>query len=244
VNDIRCVGSSCNNNSVEDILYSQNTKFKAAFDVNGDGLGDNRDLFLLANVLLAAPTAAFGLDGKQAVLNSYADLLLKRGDVNSSGTSDALDMVALYSHFGAATWTYDMNVDGVVNVADVATMITNEFRTKAGDFDLDGDVDGADNVLWRKSVGTGTQYTQGDANLDGVVNGADLAVWRTNFGFVRQPLSASSGSGASRTAVPEPGTSVLLCAAIAASVFMWRDKSKKHCNFRQILIFNDESSNR
>ena len=42
--DIRCSGV-CSNNSVEDVLYSQNTKFRAAFDVNGDGLGDNRDLF-------------------------------------------------------------------------------------------------------------------------------------------------------------------------------------------------------
>ena len=44
--DIRCSGA-CSNNSVEDVLYSQNSKFRAAFDVNGDGLGDNRDLFLL-----------------------------------------------------------------------------------------------------------------------------------------------------------------------------------------------------
>src|SRR4030095_14546866 len=34
-------------NTVEDILYSQNSKFRAQFDVNGDGLGDNRDLFAL-----------------------------------------------------------------------------------------------------------------------------------------------------------------------------------------------------
>ena len=67
VGDIRA--ATCNN-SVEDVLYSQNSKFSSAFDVNGDGLGDNRDLFLLGNELVAAGAG-------QAVLDSYTDLLLQ-----------------------------------------------------------------------------------------------------------------------------------------------------------------------
>ena len=76
--DIRCTTAACGNNSVEDVLYSQNTKFRAAFDVNGDGLGDNRDLFALGDELVAGGAG-------QAVLDAYTDLLLKRADVNSSG---------------------------------------------------------------------------------------------------------------------------------------------------------------
>ena len=64
VGDIRT-----NAGSVEDVLYSQNAKYSSAFDVNGDGLGDNRDLFLLGNELVTNGAS-------QAVLNSYTDLLL------------------------------------------------------------------------------------------------------------------------------------------------------------------------
>src|SRR3954447_2916877 len=116
VSDIRCAGTTCNNGSVEDILYSQNTKFKAAFDVNADGLGDNRDLFALGGYLLAGGAG-------QDVLDSYTALLLHRADVNGDGLSDAADINAVYSHFGPASWTYDMNVDATVNVLDVSTML-------------------------------------------------------------------------------------------------------------------------
>ena len=61
--------------------------------------------------------------------------------MNSSGTTYLSDMTALYAGFGTTTWLTDLNVDGVVNIADVQTMVTNLFRTVAGDFNLDGQVD-------------------------------------------------------------------------------------------------------
>jgi hypothetical protein len=192
VGDIRA-----NVGSVEDVLYSENAKYSSAFDVNGDGLCDNRDLFLLGNELVThgAP---------QAVLNSYTDLLLKRGDMNLSGVTDASDVTALYASFGATTWQADLNVDGVVNIEDVKTLITKDFRTVAGDFNLDGQVDGSDYVVWRKNFGrTGANFLQGDATFDGTIGNDDLALWRAGFGFVRQPLG-SPASGVLFTAVPEP----------------------------------------
>ena len=77
----------------------------------------------------------------------------KRGDLNSSGTTDAADMAALYGSFGSPSWLTDLNVDGAVNIADVQTMITNLVRTVPGDFNLDGSVDAADYVVWRKVRG-------------------------------------------------------------------------------------------
>jgi hypothetical protein len=192
VGDIRT-----NVGSVEDVLYSQNAKYSSAFDVNGDGLCDNRDLFLLGNALVANGAS-------QTVLNSYTDLLLKRGDVNSSGGTDASDVTSLYASFGTTTWQTDLNVDGVVNIDDVKTLITKNVRTVAGDFNLDGQVDGLDYVVWRKNLGrTGANFLQGDATFDGTIGTDDLQVWRANFGFVRQPLG-SAGSGVSLAAVPEP----------------------------------------
>jgi hypothetical protein len=74
-----------------------------------------------------------------------------------------------------------------------------------GDFNLDGSVDAADYVVWRK--GLGTTYTQTDYN-----------VWCANFGAGSAGIGAGSGTagyplGASVTplsaAVPEPATPAL-----------------------------------
>ena len=62
-----------------------------------------------------------------------------------------------------------------------------------GDFNLNGVVDAADYIVWRK--GLGTAYMQ-----------SDYGVWRSHFG-----QTAGSGSGASANVViPEPTTLVLM----------------------------------
>jgi glycosidase len=202
--DILCQGP-CNNFSVEDVLYSQNNKFLAAFDVNGDGLGDNHDLFALGDELIDG-----GADG--SVLTAYTNLLLKRGDFNANGTTNLVDVSLLYGQYESspapAPWLYDLNLDGDVDDDDVTTMITELFRTVPGDFNLDGAVDSSDYVLARKFLGaTGALYTQGDADLDGDVDANDLAEWEENFGFLRQPLQPGAGGS---PAVPEPSTFLLM----------------------------------
>jgi hypothetical protein len=66
-----------------------------------------------------------------------------------------------------------------------------------GDFDSDGDVDGADFVAWQTNFPkqTGATLAQGDADADGDVDGADFVVWQTNF-----PLTPGPGA----VPVPEP----------------------------------------
>jgi hypothetical protein len=80
----------------------------------------------------------------------------------------------------------------------------------AGDFDADGDVDGADFLTWQRGLGiTGTATVgQGDANGDMNVNAADLAIWRQNFG----PGASVSAVGA----VPEPAAWLLALLSSAA----------------------------
>jgi hypothetical protein len=80
--------------------------------------------------------------------------------------------------------------------------------TVNGDFNLDGAVDAADYVVWRNGLGTG--YTQ-----------SDYGVWRAHFG-----ASLGSGSGSAIpfaeplfTAVPEPGSIVMLLAG-ALAIFL------------------------
>lgn len=77
-----------------------------------------------------------------------------------------------------------------------------------GDFDVDGDVDGADFVIWQTHFPTasGAVLQTGDADNDGDVDGADFVVWQTHF---------PTPNGAGTVPVPEPAAWCLaaICAA-------------------------------
>lgn len=77
-----------------------------------------------------------------------------------------------------------------------------------GDFDSDGDVDGADFVAWQTHfpTATGATLADGDADADADVDGADFVVWQTNFPF-------TPGPGA--TSIPEPMSWVMTMVAAA-----------------------------
>jgi alpha-amylase len=195
------------NNSAEDILYSQNNKFRAAFDVTGDGLGDNRDLFALGNELVAAGAS-------QAVLDAYASLLLKRGDLNGSATTNIADFEALFANFGPATWTFDLNVDGTVDSEDAETFVTQLARSVPGDFNVDGVVDAVDYTVWRNRAGQTGAGLVADGDFDGDVDNSDYLVWKSAYGFVRGPFAA--GAGGLATAVPEPAVVPIAASLLAA----------------------------
>jgi hypothetical protein len=73
----------------------------------------------------------------------------------------------------------------------------------AGDFDGDGDVDGADFVVWQTNfpIESGATLNTGDGDGDGDVDGADFVIWQTNFPFSPTPGAAP---------VPEPAAWILL----------------------------------
>ncbi len=98
-------------------------------------------------------------------------------------------------------------MDGVVDIQDVQTLVSDIARTVNGDFDLDRDVDGADFLAWQRGAGTvaGGLYNQGDADLNGAINQVDLSIWEGVYGT--QGLAAQVSATA---AVPEPHTLVLL----------------------------------
>jgi hypothetical protein len=85
--------------------------------------------------------------------------------------------------------------------------------SSAGDFDEDGDVDGADFLVWQQNSGATGDDLPADGNRNGVVDLADLELWRHNF-------SPNSGSPpAASEPAPEPAGSTLLLTSIALS---WR----------------------
>jgi hypothetical protein len=94
------------------------------------------------------------------------------------------------------------------------------FDRVAGDYDADGDVDGADFVAWQTNFpkGSGATLAQGDADGDGDVDGADFVVWQTNF-----PYPPAAGAAA----VPEPAAWVLGLFAGMACLGRFSTKSRK-----------------
>lgn len=74
-----------------------------------------------------------------------------------------------------------------------------------GDFDLDGDVDGADFLKWQSDFGPGNGS---DADNDGDTDGDDLAAWQFNYGINGNPPAATQS-------VPEPSTFALLLLGLA-----------------------------
>jgi len=75
----------------------------------------------------------------------------------------------------------------------------------AGDFDADGDVDGNDFLFWQR----GESFDP--------LSASDLAAWEANYSTIA-PLAATS------TAVPEPGTCLLVCFALIGFVGGYRKR--------------------
>jgi hypothetical protein len=84
-----------------------------------------------------------------------------------------------------------------------------------GDYNLNGTVDAADYVVWRKTLGQTGSGLVADGDGDGMIDPGDYDVWRTNFG------RAAGAAAASSAVVPETGTLLSLVVGIMALV-IWR----------------------
>ncbi len=85
----------------------------------------------------------------------------------------------------------------------------------AGDYDEDGDVDGADFLVWQRTLGaTATPHGSGaDGSSNGVVDAADLGIWSANYGAASAPvvprLQADADSDRQRAADSDLNSSPL-----------------------------------
>lgn len=69
--------------------------------------------------------------------------------------------------------------------------------TLLGDYNLNGAVDAADYVVWRKTLDVGgvAAFAGADGSGNGVIDQPDYDVWRANYGSILPPPGAGSGTG-------------------------------------------------
>lgn len=131
--------------------------------------------------------------------------------VDNAGTPDGFSSDSWdYFVMGLAGSTDSDDFDWLIDNFKVEVFGSNAPADESADFDNDGDVDGADFLIWQRGFGgAGQPPSAGDANGDGNVNAVDLAIWKAQFG----PAGASA---ANVGAVPEPAAGLLALAALAA----------------------------
>lgn len=129
--------------------------------------------------------------------NQFGEFFL---DGNSAFTSSRTESLGKIFNTSTAPASRDLQFTYSTIFGDVITGVVEYFSApdpSNADFDDDGDVDGADLLIWQRGFGTGTTSAQGNADGDGDVDAADLAIWKTQFGMT----GLATGSAA---AVPEP----------------------------------------
>jgi hypothetical protein len=104
---------------------------------------------------------------------------------------------------------YNHSQDAVTSYSNFSIEAISPVVNTPGDFDSDGDVDGADFIAWQTNFPTvgGATLADGDADSDGDVDGTDFVLWQTHF---------PSGPAAGTSPVPEPGSWLLTIAGITA----------------------------
>ena len=146
------------------------------------------------------------------------------GDFDGSGVLDIADINALTeaSAGGANPAEFDVNGDGSVNQADVATWVGELANTWIGDANLDGEFNSSDFVAVFTAglfeTGNAAVWENGDWNGDGIFGSGDFVAAFTDGGFElgpRQPAAAAQ--------VPEPNSLALVLLAIPVlSIFRRR----------------------
>ena len=144
---------------------------------------DNANAFRLTEFKSAGATF---LAGNETVLDLGSP-------VNVAG--DPLELEHFTFEFKLSTGTI---MEGIVQFGEVPG------AALPGDYDEDADVDGADLLLWQRTLGSVVPANLGaDGSGNGVVDAADLAIWKTHFGDTAGTAAAVLSSHA--MGVPEPG---------------------------------------
>jgi serralysin len=115
-----------------------------------------------------------------SIYGANGTTLLGTANNTAAGLAESLADVSL-----PAAGQYYVRVSGStanVQLYQLQLSVASAVVAQPGDFDGDGDADGADLLVWQRTLGNSGTGLAADGNGDGVVNGLDLAIWKTWFG--------------------------------------------------------------
>ncbi|MCC7086063.1 MAG: hypothetical protein IT427_13755 [Pirellulales bacterium] len=175
----------------------------------------------LANGLTYRVVVGYDLDAAVSTLWVNPTSLVSPHVMNATGIG--LPIVGLnwiaFRIDGTSGRSGDKTIDNLVVATSLSDLFIVSNPTIPGDFDADGNVDGADFVAWQINfpAAGGLTGASGDADHDGDVDGADFVAWQTSF------VSAADFPA---TSVPEP-TEIEYCVlAFFAMLFRQHSRSK------------------
>jgi peptidyl-prolyl cis-trans isomerase A (cyclophilin A) len=142
---------------------------------------------------------------------TVADAIANLGRINASYSDGGIPRNTAFNEvpvLSVSTVQAQQNIfnSDVVRMTDVRVL-----NIPAGDYNIDGKVDGADLAVWKADYGSTTK-AEADGNGNGVVDGDDLMIWQRTLG---QYFGAPSAS-----VVPEPSAGAL--ALLAAAMLIRR----------------------
>jgi hypothetical protein len=186
------------NTGFEKVLYSQNSLFNPAADVNADGRVDNNDLFALPALYQArGASSATQTEARAAVL--------RRGNLNNDGQTNQADINHLYANRNSGAWIFDLDsLSNPANQGDVDVLVRTILRSEYGDANLDGAIDTIDFNALAANFGTNSGWGNGNFNGDAIIDTVDFNLLVSHYGFHAAP-AASLG-----VVVPEPSCLALL----------------------------------
>jgi len=164
-------------------------------ELGGAIKGDQYDSLTIAGAALLSGTLnTILIDGFLPTAGQSFEILTAAGGVNGAFNTVNLPALAggLYLNLNYSPTAVTLAVAGIL-----------------GDFNRNGVVDGADYIVWRKSLGQTGAALAADANNSGVIDQGDYNIWRANLGQTAPATSAFAP-------VPEPAS--LLLALVAASL--------------------------
>lgn len=190
----------------------------------GGNDGDIQDAFLYVDGSLVDWTTIQGSTAANALMGAIT--------IGSASNTRGGDAAKFYFDDFAA-WSRALSPQEILQLS---TQSLSSILNSA-DFNTDGDVNGADFLIWQRGFGLTNQIdrSNGDSNLDTVVDGLDLANWSEQFGLQANPALGVAAQ------VPEPD-SLVLFSLIALTAVLGRQARKRAASFsRNFTTFEKES---
>jgi hypothetical protein len=126
-------------------------------------------------------------------------------------------------HEGSRPFLLVFNHDMEASLVPIAGLMINAAAFLPGDYNHDDQVDAADYVVWRNTLGSTTEGAA-DGSGNQIVDEADYEIWRSTFGAVFED-SIGFGMG-SIGSVPEPCGVLLMATGVLAAIVI---PTRKRC---------------